>query len=252
MRLPIITANWKMHKSIWETEDFVAKYPKEQGLFKGAEVVICPPFTALHAAGQALKGTGLKLGAQNMYPEDKGAFTGEISPVMLRDLACEYVILGHSERRQIFGEDDSFVNRKIKAAIHYKIKPILCIGETLEQRRLGETQAVCRKQLRGSLAGIEPDILADLVVAYEPVWAIGTGVNASPEEAQAAIKDIRDTLGELFGREAAQRIRIQYGGSVKPDNIRQIMAGKDIDGALVGGASLEAESFYQIVQGVVD
>lgn len=249
MRIPIIAANWKMQKTIKEAEAFAAEFPLDQVYQDRVEVVICPPFTALAVVGQALRGTGVKLGAQNMYPESKGAFTGEISPLMLQDLGCEYVILGHSERRQILGEEDFFINKKVKAALQYKIKPILCIGETLEQRQQGQTQAVCRRQLQGSLAGIEPASLAHLVVAYEPIWAIGTGVNASSEEAEATIKVIRDSLVEQFGTIAAEQVRIQYGGSVKPDNIHQFMSQPDIDGALVGGASLDVESFFSIVQG---
>lgn len=252
MRIPIIAANWKMHKNTREAEAFASEFPLDQAFRDRIEVVICPPFTAISVVGQALRGTGIKLGAQNMHPEAKGAFTGEISPMMLRDLGCDYVILGHSERRQILREDDAFINKKVHAALQFKIKPILCIGETLEQRQQGQTQAVCRSQLRGSLAGVEPTALTSLVVAYEPIWAIGTGVNASAEEAEATIAVIRDSLAEQFGREAADEVRIQYGGSVKPENIQQFMSQKDIDGALVGGASLEVDSFFRIVQGALD
>jgi len=249
MRIPIIAANWKMHKTIGEAEAFAAEFPLDEAFQDQIEVVICPPFTALSVVGQALRRTGIKLGAQNMYPAGKGAYTGEVSPLMLQDLGCEYVILGHSERRQILGETDAFINEKVKAALEYNLKPILCIGETLEQRRQGLTEAVCRDQLQGSLAGLEAAALERIVVAYEPIWAIGTGVNASSEEAEATIAAIRETLAGQFGRESADKVRIQYGGSVKPENIQQFMAQENIDGALVGGASLEVDSFYKIVQG---
>jgi len=249
MRKPIIVANWKMHKIIEEAIRFTAELVMKADCQDEVEIVICPPFTALYVVRQALREAGIKWGAQNLYPGSQGAFTGEISPPMLKNLDCEYVILGHSERRQLLGETDEFINRKVKAAIEYGLKPILCIGETLEQRQQGLTQEVCRRQLTASLAGLQAEDIKDLVVAYEPIWAIGTGVNASPREAQETIKEIRNTLAGQFGSEAAQRIRIQYGGSVKPENIRKIMAEEDIDGALVGGASLEVGSFLQIAQG---
>lgn len=248
MRKPIIAANWKMHKNIEEAVSFAGEFAVKAIYQDKVDVVICPPFSALYIVRQALKDSGIKLGAQNMYPEAQGAYTGEVSPTMLRNLDCEYVILGHSERRQILGETDSFINQKIKAALQHGLKPILCIGETLEQRQQGLTEEICRNQLRGSLAGLNGNELVDLVVAYEPIWAIGTGVNASATDAENTIKVIRQTLAEELGQKVAELIRIQYGGSVKPDNIKQFMAQENIDGALVGGASLEVASFLPIVQ----
>ncbi len=251
MRKPIIAANWKMHKTLREAENFAAQFPAEPELYEKVDVVICPPFTALQVVGEALRGTGIKLGAQNLYPRDQGAFTGEISPLMLKDLGCSYVILGHSERRQILQEDNKFINEKIKAALKHGLTPILCVGETLEERKEGQTETVCGNQLLGCLADLEKEDVSKLVIAYEPVWAIGTGVNARPEDAEKTIAFIRDFLAWQYGLEMAEQIRIQYGGSVKPDNIKELMKQKNIDGALVGGASLEVESFFSIVQGAV-
>lgn len=249
MRKPIIAANWKMYKVIKEAESFAAEFPLDTELYQEVEVVICPPFTALQVVGAALRGTGIKLGAQNLYPKEQGAFTGEISPVMLKDLGCTYVILGHSERRHILGEQDAFINEKVKAALRHELIPILCVGETLEQRQQGKTEEICRRQLAGGLAGVDAAALASLVIAYEPVWAIGTGVNASAQDAEETIAFLRHVIAEGWGKEAAAAIRIQYGGSVKPQNVQQFMDCEDIDGALVGGASLEVDSFYAIIQG---
>lgn len=248
MRKPIIAANWKMHKNIEEALSFAAEFAVKAVAREKVDTVICPPFTALYSVRGALRDSGIKLGAQNMYPESQGAFTGEISPLMLKNLDCEYVILGHSERRQLLGETDEFINLKIKAALEYGLKPILCVGETLEQRQKGQTEEICRNQLIGCLAGINSADLVDLVVAYEPIWAIGTGVNASAEDAEATCKVLRQTLAEQWGQETADLLRIQYGGSVKVDNIEQFIVQENIDGALVGGASLEVASFMRLVQ----
>ncbi len=248
MRTPVIAANWKMHKTLPEASAFVKEFlPKVEGL-SGVEMVICPPFTALGTVAAALAPAGGKvaLGAQNMYQEEKGAFTGEISGPMLKDAGCRYVILGHSERRSIFGESDELIGQKVRAAFGYGLTPILCIGETLDEREAGKTNEVNRRQLLAAAEGLTPEQAASLVIAYEPVWAIGTGKNCDPAEAQASIKAVRDVVAEKFGQEAAAAVRIQYGGSVKPNNIADYMAQPDIDGALVGGASLDPGSFAEI------
>ncbi len=213
-----------------------------------AEVVIVPPFTAIAKVNEALgSAQHVKVGAQNMYWERSGAFTGEISPAMLRDLFVRYVVLGHSERRSLFGETDEMVNRKVHAAHEAVLRPIVCIGETLTQREAGEVEKVLGRQLRGSLAGLDAKALHETVVAYEPVWAIGTGKTATSQEAQEAHAFIRRTLAEMSEQATADKVRIQYGGSVKPDNARELLGQPDIDGALVGGASLDPRSFAQIV-----
>jgi len=247
MRTPVIAANWKMHKSLPEAAAFVTEFlPQVSGLAGTVEMVICPAFTGLAAVGAALAGTGIGLGAQNMYKEVQGAFTGEVSGTMLKDVGCQYVVLGHSERRAIFGESDELVGEKVRAALGYGLLPILCIGETLAQREVGETDAVNRRQLLAGVEGLSAEQAAALIVAYEPVWAIGTGRNCAPADAQATIAAIRAVLAEKFGTEAAEKTRIQYGGSVKPANIAEYMALPDVDGALVGGASLDAASFAAI------
>lgn len=251
MRTPIIAANWKMHKTLSEAAQFIKEFlPKVEGL-EGVEMVVCPPFTALGAVGWALaeaKGK-VALGAQNMNKETHGAFTGEVSGPMLKDVGCQYVILGHSERRTIFGETDQQVGEKVKAAFAYGLVPILCIGETLQEREAGQTDAVNRRQLLAGTEGLTAEQVASFVIAYEPVWAIGTGKNCAPGDAQATIAAIRTVVGEKFGGQAAQAVRIQYGGSVKPNNVGEYMGQPDIDGALVGGASLEAASFAAICEG---
>ena len=211
------------------------------------EVVICPPFVDLPAAAAALGEGPIALGAQNMHWENEGAYTGEISPLMLKSIGCRYVILGHSERRQHFLETDEMISRKVQSAFAAGLKPILCVGETGAERDSGQAMTVIAKQVQLGLAGIDPDQAGELVVAYEPVWAIGTGRTASPEIAQEIIGQIRLELAKIFGMEAAAKIRIQYGGSVKPENIAEFMAQPDIDGALVGGASLQAAAFSKIV-----
>jgi len=245
MRTPIFAANWKMHKTTGEAAAFVDAFlPLVADA--GADVVLAPAFGALYGVGQALGGSAVALAAQNVNPEEQGAFTGEVSPPMLVDLGCAYAIVGHSERRALFGETSEFVARKARALLAAAIRPIVCVGETDEEREAGRAEEIVADQLARSLAGIEASQAADVVVAYEPVWAIGTGKTATPEIAQEVHGLIRKRLGDQFG-EAGDTIRIQYGGSVKPDNVAELMAQPDIDGGLVGGAGLDAESFASIV-----
>jgi triosephosphate isomerase len=248
MRNAVIAANWKMHKSLSEAAQFVKEFLPQVAGLSGVEMILCPPFTALGATGWALaeaKGQ-ISLGAQNMHQEKQGAYTGEVSGSMLKDVGCSHVILGHSERRAIFGESDALVGEKVRTAVAYGLTPILCVGETLLQRQAGETDAVNRRQLLAGTQGLTADQVAGLVIAYEPVWAIGTGRNCDPATAQAACAAIRSVVAALFGAQAAGTVRVQYGGSVKPDNIAAYMAQPDIDGALVGGAGLEPGSFASI------
>ena len=249
MRKKIIAANWKMNKTVGESMAFLDTFLLELGEERRVEVVIAPPFTALARVSERLSSSErVKLAAQNMHWEKPGAFTGEISAEMLRELFVRYVILGHSERRTFFGETDETVNRKTKAAVEASLRPIVCVGETLEERDGGRVEAVLERQLRLGLAGISPEDLAEVVVAYEPVWAIGTGRTATPAQAQEAHAFIRTQLAVLGGKPVADRIRIQNGGSVKPGNAAELMSQPDIDGALVGGASLEARGFVEIVK----
>jgi triosephosphate isomerase len=249
MRKKIIAANWKMHMTQSESEAFITTFLREIEDLDTVEVVIVPPFTAIPKVSELLTETqSIKVGAQNMYWERSGAFTGEISPAMLRELFVRYVVLGHSERRALFGETDAIVYRMVHAAYEEILRPILCIGETLEQRERGEIEKVLSSQLRGSLAHVAAKELLETVIAYEPVWAIGTGKTASAAQAQEAHAFIRKTLGEMSDEATADKIRIQYGGSVKPDNARELLSQPDIDGALVGGASLDPRSFAQIVK----
>jgi triosephosphate isomerase (TIM) len=247
-RTPLLAGNWKMYKTVAEALELAEGLLAGLGDVAEREVLICPPFTALHALRPVLEGTPVRLGAQNMYYEVQGAFTGEVSPVMLKELGCTYVVVGHSERRQIFGESDELIGKKLRAALAHRLRPILCIGETKPERDAGNAENVTLGQLRACLAGVTAGQMSEVVVAYEPVWAIGTGDTATPADAQAMHAAIRGALGELFGAETADGVRIQYGGSVKPDNVDELMAQPDIDGALVGGASLKAESFLRIVQ----
>jgi triosephosphate isomerase (TIM) len=249
MRKKIIAANWKMNMTQGESAQFVEAFLREVGEINDIEVVIIPPFTAIPKVSEALgRAHNIKLGAQNMYWEKSGAFTGEISAPLLRDLFVHYVVLGHSERRTLFGETDEIVNRKVHAAHEGKLRPIVCVGETLDQRDKGDVEKILSTQLRGSLADLTPKQLQESVIAYEPVWAIGTGRNATPQQAQEAHAFIRRTLSEMADDGTAERVRIQYGGSVKPENARELMSQADIDGALVGGASLDPRSFAQIVK----
>jgi triosephosphate isomerase len=247
MRVPVIAGNWKMHKTIEEARSLARAVRAGTASTSHCQVVLAPPFTALSAVGEELRGTSLVLAAQNVHWEPKGAFTGEISLPMLQDLGCGMVIVGHSERRQYFGETDETVNRRLRALLKSPLLPIMCIGETLAQREAGNYQETVSQQLTGGLDGLtRPEVLR-IIFAYEPVWAIGTGRTASPETAQEMHASIRAWLSGRFGEDTAQRVRILYGGSVKPENITDLMARPDIDGALVGGACLEAESFLRII-----
>ncbi len=251
MRKPIVAGNWKMNKTCAEARALVDALKGELGNLQGVDVVLCPPATALQAVVGATTGTSMDVGAQNMHWEKSGAFTGELSAQMVVEVGCHYVILGHSERRQYFHETDEMVNKKTKAALAAGLHPFVCVGETLQQREAGETQKVVETQVRGSLAGIDAQGLLNTVVAYEPVWAIGTGKTASPAQAQEVHALIRGVLKEISDDHVAQSMRIQYGGSVKGSNARELFHQPDIDGGLVGGASLEAKSFVEIVQGAL-
>lgn len=248
MRKPIIAGNHKMNLTWQETKDLLTCLNEQASEQLDVEVIICPPFTSLAAAHDVILNSEIQLGAQNMHQEVKGAFTGEISAQMLVASGCEWVILGHSERRHIFKETNDIVNAKIKAALTAGLKPILCVGETLEQRQQAHTESVLQSQLKGSLAGIDAKDLNKLVVAYEPVWAIGTGKTATPEDANAGCSYIRELLATYFDQNLADTTRILYGGSVKPHNVHALMSCYDIDGALVGGASLKCADFSALIQ----
>jgi len=249
MRKKIIAANWKMNMTVAETESFLEDFRMEIEDVNDVEVVIAPPFTALAKLSELLGGSQkIRLGAQNFYYEKSGAFTGEISATMLRELFVRYVILGHSERRAIFGETDALINKKVHTALASELKPILCVGETLEEREAGKEKEVLETQLRGGLAGVVAEQFTDLVIAYEPVWAIGTGKTATSAQAQECHAHVREVLAELSDKAVAAKVRIQYGGSVKPANARELLSQPDIDGALVGGASLEPRGFAEIVK----
>jgi len=248
MRKPFIAGNWKMHKTVEEAMALTRALDAELEGVTGCDVAICPSFPALYAVREALVGSAIKLGAQNVHWEEKGAFTGEVSPPMLEEL-CDYVIIGHSERRTIFGESDQMVNDKLQAALAHGLKPILCVGENLDQNRAGETEEFVGGQVRAAFEGLSAAQARVVTVAYEPIWAIGTGVPASGEEANEIIGNtVRGTLAALYGESVATNVRIQYGGSVKPGNAAEFMAQPEIDGALVGGASLKAADFAAIVR----
>jgi triosephosphate isomerase len=251
-RKPIMAGNWKMHHTHLEAIQVVQKlsYRLSSEDYERCEVVVCPAFTSLRAVQTVIEADNLPigLGAQNVFWEEKGAYTGEVSPLMLAKLAVSYVIVGHSERREIFGETDEMVNKKVKAVIKAGMTPIMCCGETLEEREAGETAAKVSRQVQAGLDGVDPAQVGAMVIAYEPIWAIGTGRNATPEDANETIGTIRSMVAGLAGETVAAAIRIQYGGSVKPGNVAAIMAQPEIDGALVGGASLEADDFAQIVR----
>jgi len=251
MRKPIIAGNWKMHNMIKEAVELVNGLKRELSGIDTVDIVVCPVFTALSDMHELLIDSNITLGAQNLYWEQKGAFTGEVSADMLKDIGCAYVIIGHSERRQFFHETNETVNKKIKAALLSELKPIVCVGEALEEREKGMTFDVVKNHVNGSLAGLSKADMKDIVLAYEPVWAIGTGRTATPDQAQEVHHYIRGLLKEMFGDEVASGTRIQYGGSVKPDNIKELMGKEDLDGALVGGASLKVDSFSAIVKGAV-
>ncbi len=247
MRIPIIAGNWKMHKTVAQSLEFVDEILPLTAEIKGVKVVLCPPFTALYSMGQRLQGTHIEMGAQDVFWADEGAYTGEISPPMLKDTGSKYAIVGHSERRHQLKETDEDVNQKVKSLLQAGLWPILCVGETLEQRQAGNARQVVKEQLEEGLKDVDTTG-TDLVIAYEPVWAIGTGVNASSEDAQDMIGFIRQELAGKFSQEMAERVRILYGGSVKANNIEEFMSQPDIDGALIGGASLQADSLAEIAR----
>ena len=247
-RLPFVAGNWKMNKTVGEAVDLARELKTALSGVKEVEVAVAPPFTALLAVHLEIEGSPIRLAAQNLYWEEKGAFTGEISPIMLKEVGCHYVIIGHSERRQIFAETDETVNRRIKAALAHRLKVIFCIGETLQEREGEKTFSVIEKQIEGGLKGLGDQEIRNTVIAYEPVWAIGTGKTATPEQAEEVHGFIRRKLGKHYSREVSEEIRIQYGGSVTPENIRGLMDQPNIDGALVGGASLKGDSFSKIVR----
>ena len=248
MRRPIIAGNWKMNKTVAEAVSLVTELKGLVSDVADVDVVVCPPFTALYAVGEALRGSGIGLGAQDMHWEPKGAYTGEISAQMLLTTGCQYVILGHSERRAYFGDTNETVCRKVKAAVVAGLTPIVCVGETLQQRQAGTTEAVVKDHVVGALAGISSEDAVKVAIAYEPVWAIGTGLTATPEQAQEVHVFIRNELAHLYDKGLADEVRIQYGGSMKPENSVALLAQPDIDGGLIGGASLDARSFSDIIK----
>jgi triosephosphate isomerase len=248
-RKKIIAGNWKMNKTASEAKELVKDLLLEIGKFDLCDIVLCPPFTALVEAGQQLTEVpNIRLGAQNVHQKVSGAYTGEISATMLRDLYVRYVIIGHSERRQYFGETNALINEKIKAAIEASLKPIVCIGETLQERESNQWKKVLSTQVKESLVGLEAKDFAETVLAYEPVWAIGTGKTATPAQAQETHHYIREVISTTFGEAIADKLRIQYGGSVKAENAKELLNQADIDGALVGGASLDARGFAAIIK----
>ena len=249
MRTPLIAGNWKMFKTVHEAVVFVKELRPLVKDIADVEIVVGPPFTAIHAVAEAARNSNVGVAAQDMHWEREGAFTGEVSAAMIAEAGAEYVIIGHSERRRLFGETDAIVNRKTAAGITAGLTPIVCVGETLEERERNETLAILDRQIKDGLDKVTGEQLAELVIAYEPVWAIGTGKNATAAQAGEAHAHIRTRLRQWFGAEAADQCRILYGGSVKPDNIRQLIAEPDVDGALVGGASLDLKSFSEIVTG---
>jgi triosephosphate isomerase len=248
MRKPIIAGNWKMNKTVGEAIELVNGL--KRALFEVTEVdiVVCPAFTALDEVSEIIYDSNIRLGAQDMHWEDKGAYTGEVSASMLKDVGCEYVIIGHSERREYFGESNEIVNKKVKVALRHNLIPIVCVGERLEERDEGKTFDVVKDHIENGLRDLSDNEILKVVIAYEPVWSIGTGRTATPKQAQEVQKFIRNLLAKTYNEEIAQSIRIQYGGSVRPDNIAELMHEEDIDGALVGGASLELDSFVEIVK----
>ncbi len=250
MRKKVIAGNWKMNKNIPESVQLINDIKAALNSGANASVILCPPFTSLETAAKLLEGSEIKLGAQNMYFEDSGAFTGEISADMLKSAGCEYVILGHSERRTIFKESDEVINKKVIKALSAGLYPIFCIGETLEERESGITEKVVETQIRGGMANVSEEDLSKIIFAYEPVWAIGTGKVASNEQAQEVHAFIRNLVAGMYSQATADKLIIQYGGSVKPDNAEGLLGQKDIDGALVGGACLKADSFVGIITAV--
>ena len=248
MRIPVIAGNWKMNKNIVESVSLVKELKDFVREIKGVDIVVCPPFTSLWVVKEIVNGTNIHLGAQNIYWETKGAFTGEISPLMLKDVGCEYVILGHSERRQYFKETSKEVAKKTEAALSVNLIPIVCVGENLKERESGKTKAVIEQEIKALFSKIDSTLVGRIIVAYEPIWAIGTGRSSSSQDANIIIKFIRELFSSEYGSKIAERIRILYGGSANPKNISEFMNESDIDGALVGGASLYALSFSQIAR----
>lgn len=251
IRKKLIAGNWKMNKSASDGVTLAKDIVEAIGRETAVDVVLCPPFTSLESVGRVLEGQSVKLGAQNLHPEKNGAYTGEISAEMLRGLFTTHVIVGHSERRTYFAETDEFINKKVLAALTNQMKPILCVGETLAERESGATLAVVQRHVEGGLAGVTKDQITTVIIAYEPVWAIGTGKVASTEQAQEVHAYIRDLLTKLYGAPLAQKVRILYGGSMKPANAPELLAQKDIDGGLIGGAALESRSFVDLVKSAV-
>ncbi|MCX7824945.1 MAG: triose-phosphate isomerase [Verrucomicrobiae bacterium] len=245
-----IAGNWKMNKTVAEATDLVKALKRDLAGIRDVDIAVCPPFTALYPVGQLLDNTNIKLGGQDLYWEKFGAFTGEVNAAMLKDVLCTYVIVGHSERRQFFHETNETVNKKTKAALAARLKPIVCVGETLAERESGKTEAVVQEHVLKGLAGLSAEDLAEVTIAYEPVWAIGTGKTATSQQAQEVHAFIRKLLAQLSDAKTAARVRIQYGGSVKPSNAHELMSQPDVDGALVGGASLTARDFVEIIQNV--
>lgn len=249
-RKVIIAGNWKMNETSQEAKALVGALKPLVAGIDACDIVVCPPFTSIAAAAEAAQGSNIKIGAQNVHWAESGAFTGEISAAMLKELGVEYVIIGHSERRQYFGETDETVNKRLKAALAAGLKPIVCIGEMLNERESGKTEKVLDAQINGGLADITPEQMAEIVIAYEPVWAIGTGKTATPELAEETHAFIRVRLCDMFG-EAGAKVRIQYGGSMKADNAKDLVAQRNIDGGLIGGASLKADSFADLIKNAV-
>ncbi len=248
MRRLFIAGNWKMNKDLNESIELVRKLAVEVNGITNKDILVCPPFTSLNGVYDVIKDTNIKLGAQNLYFAEKGAYTGEIAPYMLKSVGCEFVIIGHSERREYFNETNDVVNKKIKIALENELKPIVCVGEKLEERESGITEKVVEAQIREGLINFTTDEMKNITIAYEPIWAIGTGKTATPEDAEAVHKFIRNILKDMFGDKTAEETRILYGGSVKPNNAAGLFAMEDIDGGLVGGASLDAESFSGIIK----
>jgi triosephosphate isomerase len=246
MRIPLIAGNWKMFKTVHETIVFTKELRSVLKDVTDVEIVVAPPFTAVHAAAEALRNSNIAVAAQDLYWEREGAFTGEVAAQMIKDAGAEFVIIGHSERRRLFGDTDAMVNRKVTAAIGAGLTPIVCVGETLDQRQANQTAAVVREQIEGSLAGLTPEQMLKIVIAYEPVWAIGTGRTATPEQAEAVHVDLRKLLARRYNGQLAEAVRIQYGGSVSAKNAAELLAQPNIDGALVGGARLKADDFLAI------
>ncbi len=248
MRIPVIAGNWKMNKNIVESVALVKELKDFVRGIKGVDIVVCPPFTSLLVVKEIINGTNIHLGAQNMHWETKGAFTGEISPLMIKNVGCEYVVLGHSERRQYFKETSEEVARKTETAISVSLTPIVCVGENLEEKESGKTESIIKQEIKALFPKIDSTLAGKIIVAYEPIWAIGTGKSSSSQDANLIIKFIRELFSSEYGSKIAERIRILYGGSVNPKNIDEFMNESDIDGALVGGASLHTLSFSQIAK----